>query len=114
MSALLTEQEQQQQNQFWEEEAAANAAAYEQQQQYEEYYEGAEGYGEGYYQEDGNGKYLFIDCFSWRFLKEIFLLLSLVASDGEEWTQYYDENGYVYYYNNYTGQSQYENPYEAY
>jgi hypothetical protein len=31
---------------------------------------------------------------------------------GEEWSQFYDENGYVYYYNNFTGQSQYENPYQ--
>ena len=30
----------------------------------------------------------------------------------EEWTLYYDDNGYPYYYNNYTGASQYENPYE--
>lgn len=30
----------------------------------------------------------------------------------EEWTVYQDDNGYDYYYNNYTGLSQYENPYQ--
>jgi hypothetical protein len=28
-----------------------------------------------------------------------------------EWTEYYDDNGYAYWYNNYTGVSQYESPY---
>lgn len=31
---------------------------------------------------------------------------------GEEWSPYEDDNGYQYWYNNYTGESQYENPFE--
>jgi hypothetical protein len=34
------------------------------------------------------------------------------GGDGEEeWTQYYDDDGNPYWYNNYSGISQYEEPY---
>ena len=33
------------------------------------------------------------------------------ASGGEEWTQYEDDDGNPYYYNNYTGESTYDYPY---
>ena len=43
--------------------------------------------------------------------------LSLTESDGSqnpEWAEYADEDGTPYWYNNYTGASQYENPWETY
>lgn len=35
------------------------------------------------------------------------------SSTIEEWTYAYDDNGYIYWYNNVTGHSQYEDPYST-
>lgn len=36
---------------------------------------------------------------------------AVVPADGAEWAEYYDDQGYVYYYNNVTGESTYDSPY---
>ena len=134
MSALLSEQELQQQHQFWEEN---DSQGYQDTSQFGEtggdYYdpnyamtgtamEGYDGTG-AYYDEAGNGKTLHLFSF-FNFelltfaslcclLKFIVINNGTAGGGGEEWAQYYDENGYLYYYNNYTGQSQYEDPYES-
>eukprot|EP01038_Epipyxis_sp_PR26KG_P006367 gene6367-8768_t len=39
-------------------------------------------------------------------------VLAITNGIDSEWTSYYDDQGYEYWYNNYTGVSQYENPYQ--
>eukprot|EP01040_Poterioochromonas_malhamensis_P008513 gene8513-9211_t len=98
MSALVSEQEIQQQNQFWED---ANSLQQEQQYYYDE--NGAavgEGGGsEDYYYDANSSTQQGYDDYGSAVAYD-----SSITSAAEEWSQYYDENGYAYYYNNYTGQ----------
>ena len=42
----------------------------------------------------------------------LILALATVEVQNQEWATAYDHEGNVYYYNNFTGASQYENPFE--
>ncbi len=42
----------------------------------------------------------------------LYLEMTLQQNASEEWTLYNDEDGVTYYYNNFSGVSQYENPWE--
>lgn len=82
---------------------ASSTAGYDQQQGYYDYSYSEDGQGapaqdsEAYYAE-GYDNYGSADS---------------GGGGGEQsWEVYYDEQGYPYYYNSLTGQSQYENPYE--
>jgi hypothetical protein len=115
MSLVLSEQEHQQQQQWEQSQSIESLDSYDE-NAYENDYGYATNNGEGVYLENGDAGGGYDEYGNPISNSNALQVYDANAGAGsgasEEWSMYYDENGYAYYYNNFTGASQYDNPYE--